>query len=109
MERAVKYTLTAKVEDEIELLKRHMLILKLVLDNQPIGIIKLSELTKLPQHRVRYSLRVLEHEGLIRPSPQGAILTEKASEFIKTSSETLEHLSETLSELKLLASNLKKK
>ncbi|MEE9613114.1 MAG: hypothetical protein V3W19_17795 [Desulfatiglandales bacterium] len=61
-----------------------MKILRLVLKNEPIGIIKLAELSSMPQHKVRYSLRVLEHHGVIRPSPQGAVSTNKATGFLKS-------------------------
>ena len=69
--------LTSVIESEIEILKRHISILKTLQENQPMGIIKLAELSKYPQHMVRYSLRILEQDGLIEPSPQGAITTDE--------------------------------
>jgi predicted transcriptional regulator len=66
---------------EIELLRRHVLILDLVMRHEPVGIIKLSSISDLPQHKVRYSLRVLEQRGLIKPSQQGAVATEKARKY----------------------------
>lgn len=66
------------IRREIELLERHTTILGLVIKNGPVGIIKLSAMSGLPQHKVRYSLRVLEHQGLIKPSQQGAVATKKA-------------------------------
>lgn len=54
------------------------MILDLVLSHEPVGIIKLSSMSGLPQHKVRYSLRVLEQRGLIKPSQQGAVATGKA-------------------------------
>jgi predicted transcriptional regulator len=63
---------------EIQILRRHVLILDLVLKHEPVGIIKLSAMSGLPQHKVRYSLRVLEQRGLIKPSQQGAVATDKA-------------------------------
>jgi predicted transcriptional regulator len=62
--------LTSKIETEIELLQRHVAMLKAIMDNEPIGIIRLSEMLEHPQHKVRYSLRILEQEGLPRP-PEG--------------------------------------
>src|SRR5207237_1039593 len=47
-------------------------MLKAIMENQPIGIIRLSELLNFPQHKVRYSLRLLEQAGLITSSPEGA-------------------------------------
>jgi predicted transcriptional regulator len=73
--------LTSKIESEIELLERHVTMLKAIMEHEPIGIISLSQLTKIEQHKVRYSLRILEHEGLIAPSPKGAVTTEKVQPF----------------------------
>lgn len=81
-----------KVQDEIDLLSRHLLVVKAVVTHQPIGIMKLSELLDLPFHRIRYSLRVLEHLGYIRASPAGAVATRRAEEL-------LEHLDEDLDQL----------
>jgi predicted transcriptional regulator len=71
----------SNLQREIELLRRHVLILDLVLSHEPVGIIKLSSMSGLPQHKVRYSLRVLEQRGLIKPSQQGAVATEKARDY----------------------------
>ena len=74
--------LTSKIEAEVKLLERHVAMLQAIMENQPIGIIRLSELMKFPQHKVRYSLRILEQEGLIKPSPEGAVTTDKLPEFL---------------------------
>ena len=66
-----KSILTNKIESEIELLERHVKMLNAIMEHEPIGIIRLSELLDIPQHKVRYSLRILEQEGLINPSPEG--------------------------------------
>ena len=50
--------LTSVIETELDILKRHIHVLKTLKEKQPMGIIKLSELTKYPQHMVRYSLRI---------------------------------------------------
>ena len=74
--------LTSKIEAEVKLLERHVAMLQAIMENQPIGIIRLSELMKFPQHKVRYSLRILEQEGLIKPSPEGAVTTDRLPEFL---------------------------
>ncbi len=89
----------SNLENEIELIRRHITILKLVIENEPIGIVKLSELSGIPQHKVRYSLRVLEQKGLIKPSIQGAITTKKTKRYIGTLSRRLETLAKELTEL----------
>jgi predicted transcriptional regulator len=54
----------------------------MVIDSEPIGIVKMSNETGYPHHKVRYSLRVLEEENLIEPSSQGAITTDRTAEFV---------------------------
>jgi len=60
-----------KLKSEIELASRHLEVIRAVVEYQPIGIMKLSDILDLPYHRVRYSLRILEQEGYIRASPAG--------------------------------------
>ena len=95
-----KSVLTSKIETEIDLLQRHVAMLKAIMDNEPIGIIRLSEMLKYPQHKVRYSLRILEQEGLIEPSPDGAVTTEKIQDFLDHLKDILETMSNTVNELR---------
>jgi predicted transcriptional regulator len=87
------------IESEIKLLKRHVKILKTVIKSEPIGIIKLSELTATPQHKVRYSLRVLEGKGFIKPSAQGAVSTRKAKKFMETFKTDLRSIKDEITKL----------
>jgi predicted transcriptional regulator len=75
--------LSEKVSGELEMLRRHLIILKHVVENEPIGILKLAEETHIPSHKVRYSLRVLEQEGLIAASAPGAVTTEHTRPFLE--------------------------
>ena len=97
---AGRSVLTSKIEAEMELLQRHVEMLKAIMDNEPIGIIRLSEMLQYPQHKVRYSLRILEQEELIEPSPDGAVTTEKIQEFLDGLKETLDSMSMTVNELR---------
>ncbi|TAJ45455.1 hypothetical protein [Methanofollis fontis] len=72
-----------KLKTEIDLVARHLEVLRVVAAHQPIGIMKLADLLGLPYHRVRYSLRVLEGMGYIRASPAGAVATERARAFLE--------------------------
>ncbi len=92
--------LTSKLENEIELLQRHVMMLKTIMDNEPIGIIRLSDLLSIPQHKVRYSLRILEQEGLIQPSPEGAVTTEKLRSFIEQLKIILDNMDKTVKDLR---------
>lgn len=92
--------LTARVHHELELLKRHIIILKKVIESGPIGIMKLSLETGIPDHRVRYSLRVLEQKGLITPSSQGAVAARSAKEAFSEFKTELETIQETTEEIR---------
>lgn len=88
-----------KMKDEIELLSRHLDVARAVAEHQPIGIMKLSELLDLPSHRIRYSLHVLEQEGYIRASPEGAVATPRTLELfedLNESIDTIVHLLESM-------------
>ena len=91
--------LTGVIETELDILKRHIHVLNTLQANQPMGIIKLSELTQFPQHMVRYSLRILEQDGLIEPSPQGAVTTEAANETLNSLKKSLQGIRNTVDEL----------
>ncbi|MDX1746952.1 MAG: hypothetical protein R3324_13520 [Halobacteriales archaeon] len=72
-----------RLEKEVDMLERHLQVLRMVIDNEPIGIVKMSNETGYPHHKVRYSLRVPEEESLIEPSSQGAVTTEHTQGFIE--------------------------
>ena len=94
-----RIVLTNVIETELDILKRHVFILKVLKDNEPAGIIKLSELTKHPQHMVRYSLRILEQEGLVEPSPQGAVTTDKIKNAMPLLKDKLREMNPTIHEI----------
>jgi predicted transcriptional regulator len=49
---------------------------------------------------IRYSLRTLERDGIITPSPNGAVVTEKIHETLGTIEATLNDLTTTMQDLK---------
>jgi predicted transcriptional regulator len=95
-----KNAITNVAEKELDLLIRHIDILKTVRDHGPIGIIRLSQVTGQPQHMIRYSLRTLEHDGVIKPSAQGAIVTDKIHETLGTIETTLGDMITTMNDIK---------
>ena len=97
-----RFSITDVAEKELELLGRHLDVLKTVKEHGPIGIIRLSQMTGQPQHTIRYSLRTLEKDGLIVPSPNGAVVTEKVHETLGT-------LENTMDDFTTMVQNLKKK
>ena len=80
--------LTEKVNGELEMLERHLVILKL------------AEETKIPSHKVRYSLRVLEQEGLIKASSPGAVTTERTGPFLAELESMIQDLIKRAGDLK---------
>jgi len=93
-------SITSVAEKELVLLCRHVDVLKTVKDHGPIGIIRLSKMTGQPQHMIRYSLRTLERDGIITPSPNGAVVTDKIHETLGTIEATLNDLTTTMQDLK---------
>jgi len=95
-----KNNLTEKIEREIDLLKRHVEMLIAIKKSEPIGIIRLSELMKCPQHKVRYSLRILEQEGLIEPTPDGAKIAKNVDNFLNDLEKTLDVMEESANDIR---------
>jgi predicted transcriptional regulator len=92
--------LVERILMEMDLLLRNVTILEKLGTERPMGILKLSDAMKLPNHKVRYSLHLLEREGVIEPSAEGAVLTEKAKDYWKTLDKSLDLLSENVRHLK---------
>ena len=93
-------SITSVAEKELGLLCRHVDVLKTVKEHGPIGIIRLSQMTGQPQHMIRYSLRTLEKDGIITPSPQGAVVTDRVHETLGTIEQTLDEFTTTMQDLK---------
>lgn len=90
-----------KLEEEVDLIERHVEIFRLVIEEGPIGIVNLSNETDYPHHKVRYSLRVLEEAGLIDPTAQGAVVTDEGREFVDDFNEQLAEITEQLGGIKV--------
>ncbi|WP_435178681.1 hypothetical protein [Halorussus sp. AFM4] len=90
-----------RLEKEVDMLERHLQVLKMVIESEPIGIVKMSNETGYPHHKVRYSLRVLEEENLIEPSSQGAITTDRTQEFVEELDGKIDEIGSKLDEMKI--------
>ena len=99
-DREEKSVIIGKMENELQLIHRHVELLKTVMRHEPIGIIRLSEMLKCPQHKVRYTLRILEQEGLIEASPDGAVTTKKVQGFMEELRATLDGMSAMIKEVR---------
>jgi len=85
---------------ELGLLSRHIDVLRTVKEHGPIGIIRLSQMTGQPQHMIRYSLRTLEKDGIITPSPHGAVVTDRVHETLGTLESTLDEFTTMVQDIK---------
>ena len=80
------------ITEDFDLLERHIRILKTTRENQPIGLIRLSEMTGIPKHKVRYSLKLLEQLGIIKATQEGATVTDGYDDFMRDTDEYLRGL-----------------
>ncbi|HTT16350.1 MAG TPA: hypothetical protein VMH49_03195 [Thermoplasmata archaeon] len=95
--------LAQRIEEELELLSRNVDILERLAKSPPIGIIRLSEAMRLPIHKTRYSLHLLEREGVIQPSADGAVVTDRAQEFWASLHRSLARMVELIEHLRTRA------
>ncbi|MGP6207767.1 transcriptional regulator [Cuniculiplasma sp. SKW3] len=94
-----------ELKETLEPVKRHIKIIEALMNDQPAGIIKISQSTGIPDHKIRYSLRILEKDGIIAPSKDGAILT---PEFIENKEKIIEEAKEILDSFDDLYSEIRK-
>ncbi|CAP13762.1 MULTISPECIES: hypothetical protein [Halobacterium] len=90
-----------RLEKEVDMLERHLEVLRMVIESEPIGIVKMSNETGYPHHKVRYSLRVLEEETLIEPSSQGAITTDRTHEFVEELDGKVDEIMDKMESMKI--------
>jgi len=95
--------LVDRIEGELELLARNVDILEKLAKSPPTGIIRLSEALGLPIHKTRYSLHLLEREGVIQPSADGAVVTDRAREFWSSLNRSLDRMTELIQHLRARA------
>ncbi len=87
-----------KIKAELELMKRHLRIMRLLME-KPIGIVRLSQLTGLPKHQVRYSLRIMQQNNFLTPTTRGAILNEKGRNACKSFEKVKKELIKTIKDI----------
>jgi predicted transcriptional regulator len=92
-----------RLEEQAEKEQRDMAILQAVVEDGPIGIVRLAEETDLPEHKVRYSLRMLENDDLIEPTPNGAIPADDIDAEIEAINAGLDRLVERLEAIRDVA------
>ncbi|MGC8514513.1 MAG: transcriptional regulator [Thermoplasmata archaeon] len=92
-----QHVILGELVEDVDRLARHISIIEALRESQPAGIIKLSQITNLPEHKVRYSLRILEKNGVIKPSREGAVLTASFTRSHKQIAENVQKISKDIS------------
>ncbi|WP_227375735.1 hypothetical protein [Haladaptatus halobius] len=87
------------LQQELELVARTVELLQLVEAEEPLGTRHTSTITDYPKHRVRRSFQLLEAEGLLRPTDDGAVTTDRAATFLARFDDDIDSLKTTVEEL----------
>jgi predicted transcriptional regulator len=82
--------------------ERDLLVLEAVMEHQPIGITRLAREAGIDEHKARYSLRMLENDGLVEPTPDGAVTPEDVDERIERINDGIDDLIDRVEALKEL-------
>ena len=88
-----------KLRQEAEIALRHLEVLEVVKENQPIGIFKLAEIMNMPKHKIRYSLRILEQSGIIEPTQYGAIIKDDSEKIFENLRKEVKEIKECVDKL----------
>jgi len=89
-----------RLRTQVEKEERDQRILRAVIEDGPVGITRLAAETDIPEHKVRYSLRMLENDGLVEPTPNGAVPAEDIDERLVRINDGIDDIVERLEALK---------
>lgn len=89
-----------RLASQMEKEERDLRVLEAVLDHQPIGITRIAREAGIDEHKARYSLRMLENDDLVEPTPDGAVAVDDIDERIDEINAGLEALVDRIEELK---------
>lgn len=81
--------------------ERDLLVLEAVLEHHPIGITRVASETGVDEHKARYSLRMLENDGLVEPTPDGAVPADDIETRIKEINGGIDDLVERIGSLRV--------
>lgn len=87
------------LQEEAELIARTVETLRLIDEEEPVGLRKAAAVTEQPEHRVRTSFQILEEHELIQSTDDGAVTTDRAAEFLAGFDEEVESVRATIEEL----------
>jgi len=80
--------------------ERDLRVLEAVLEYHPIGIARVASETGVDEHKARYSLRMLENDDFIEPTPDRAVPANDIDTCIEEINTGLDGLVRRMTELK---------
>jgi predicted transcriptional regulator len=91
------------LQREVDLLSRALQTLAFVRENEPVGIRRTSKALGYEHHEIRVSFRLLEEEGLVEATDDGAVTTDEAAAFVAAVGDDLDAVRGSLADLRSLA------
>jgi predicted transcriptional regulator len=85
-----------RLSEQVDKEGRDLEVLETVIERGPIGIDRIAEETGIDEHKVRYSLRMLENDGLVDPTPDGAVPADDVAASVRAMNEGIDDLIERL-------------
>jgi len=89
-----------RLSDQVDKEARDLQVLRTVIEAGPIGIVTIADETDIPEHKVRYSLRMLENDDLVDPTPNGAVPADDIDDRAERINAGLDDLVDRLDALK---------
>ncbi|MEF8853129.1 MAG: winged helix-turn-helix transcriptional regulator [Haloarculaceae archaeon] len=89
-----------RLRTQVEKEERDQQVLRVVIERGPIGINRIAQETDIPEHKVRYSLRMLENDELIEPTPDGAVPAENIGERLAGINDGIDDIVDRLEAMK---------
>jgi len=80
--------------------QRDLLVLEVVLSSHPIGSARIAEQAGIDEHKTKYSIRMLEDDGLVDPTPDGVVPADGVAGRVEEINAGLDQLSGRIKELK---------
>lgn len=85
-----------RLKKQVDKESRDQQVLEVVIERGPIGIVRIAEETGIDQHKVRYSLRMLENDDLADPTPDGAVPADDIDESVAAMNRGIDRLVDRL-------------
>ncbi|WP_226011810.1 helix-turn-helix domain-containing protein [Halomicrobium salinisoli] len=89
-----------RLGEQVDKEARDLTVLAAVLEHGPIGSARLSEVTDVPEHKVRHSLRMLEDDGLVEVTADDAVAADDAADRLDGMNDGLDDLADRVADLK---------